>query len=107
MKHRSEHIVFLQECSSSTGGTLLTVKGFGFGENTTVTVGSESCTVVNASDAELKCRTPAVSVQTINYCLQSQEPALCLVVCLCAALPCTTMEGLQVKQQTPTCVYTG
>ncbi|XP_044027924.1 LOW QUALITY PROTEIN: PKHD1 like 1, tandem duplicate 1 [Siniperca chuatsi] len=44
---------------SVAGGTLLTVRGFGFSENTTVTVGSEECTVVYASDTELKCRTPA------------------------------------------------
>uniref|UniRef100_A0A8C4EZ61 PKHD1 like 1, tandem duplicate 2 n=1 Tax=Dicentrarchus labrax TaxID=13489 RepID=A0A8C4EZ61_DICLA len=43
---------------SVAGGTLLTVSGFGFGQNTTVTVGSEECVVVHASDTELKCRTP-------------------------------------------------
>ncbi len=42
----------------------MTVRGFGFSENTTVIVGAEKCTVVNASNTELKCRTPAVSVQT-------------------------------------------
>uniref|UniRef100_A0A3Q3K5H6 Polycystic kidney and hepatic disease 1 (autosomal recessive)-like 1 n=1 Tax=Monopterus albus TaxID=43700 RepID=A0A3Q3K5H6_MONAL len=41
------------------GGTLLTVTGFGFSQNTTVTVGSEECAVVHANDTELKCRTPA------------------------------------------------
>lgn len=46
----------------------MTVTGFGFSQNTTVTVGSEECTVVHATDTELKCRTPAVSVQTANYC---------------------------------------
>ncbi|XP_039978517.1 PKHD1 like 1, tandem duplicate 1 [Xiphias gladius] len=44
---------------SVAGGTLLTVRGFGFSQNATVTVGSEECTVVHASDTELKCRTPA------------------------------------------------
>ncbi|XP_035537797.1 PKHD1 like 1, tandem duplicate 1 [Morone saxatilis] len=43
---------------SVAGGTLLTVSGFGFGQNTTVTVGSEECVVVHAGDTELKCRTP-------------------------------------------------
>uniref|UniRef100_A0A672GWY5 Polycystic kidney and hepatic disease 1 (autosomal recessive)-like 1 n=1 Tax=Salarias fasciatus TaxID=181472 RepID=A0A672GWY5_SALFA len=46
---------------SIAGGTLLTVKGFGFSRNTTVTVGSRDCAVVHASDTELKCRTPAVT----------------------------------------------
>lgn len=54
---------FLPKCSSFTGGTLLTVRGFGFSENTTVTVGGGGCTVVHASDTELKCRTPAVREQ--------------------------------------------
>ncbi|XP_069372727.1 PKHD1 like 1, tandem duplicate 1 [Paralichthys olivaceus] len=40
------------------GGTLLTVKGFGFSQNTTVTVGSVKCTLVHTSNTELKCRTP-------------------------------------------------
>ncbi|XP_035847175.1 fibrocystin-L-like [Sander lucioperca] len=44
---------------SVAGGTLLTVRGFGFSQNSTVTVGSDECTVVHASDTELKCRTPA------------------------------------------------
>ncbi|KAK9526506.1 hypothetical protein VZT92_015203 [Zoarces viviparus] len=44
---------------SVAGGTLLTMTGFGFSQNTTVTVGSDECTVVHASDTELKCRTPA------------------------------------------------
>ncbi|XP_042362122.1 fibrocystin-L-like [Plectropomus leopardus] len=46
---------------SVAGGTLLTITGFGFSLNTTVTVGSEECTVVHVSDTELKCRTPAGS----------------------------------------------
>ncbi|XP_054461971.1 PKHD1 like 1, tandem duplicate 1 [Anoplopoma fimbria] len=46
---------------SVAGGTLLTVTGFGFSQNTTVTVGGDECAVVHASDTELKCRTPAGS----------------------------------------------
>ncbi|KAM8840499.1 PKHD1 like 1, tandem duplicate 1 isoform 3-T3 [Spinachia spinachia] len=44
---------------SVAGGTLLTVKGFGFSQSSGVTVGGAECTVVYASDTELKCRTPA------------------------------------------------
>uniref|UniRef100_UPI003AACF14E PKHD1 like 1, tandem duplicate 1 n=1 Tax=Centroberyx gerrardi TaxID=166262 RepID=UPI003AACF14E len=44
---------------SVAGGTLLTVTGFGFSRHTVVTVGSEECMTVHASDTELKCRTPA------------------------------------------------
>uniref|UniRef100_A0A8D3BAM2 PKHD1 like 1, tandem duplicate 2 n=1 Tax=Scophthalmus maximus TaxID=52904 RepID=A0A8D3BAM2_SCOMX len=54
--------------SNGLGGTLLTVDGFGFGQNSTVTVGGGECTVVHASDTVLKCRTPAVSVHTANHC---------------------------------------
>ncbi|XP_034748677.1 fibrocystin-L-like [Etheostoma cragini] len=49
---------------SIAGGTLLTVEGFGFSQNSTVIVGSDECTVVHASDTELKCRTPATPVIT-------------------------------------------
>ena len=55
----------------SPGGTLLTVKGFGFSPNTTVTLGSVECTLVYTSDTELRCRTPVVSVQTPVIPLQS------------------------------------
>ncbi|XP_065804470.1 fibrocystin-L [Labrus bergylta] len=46
---------------SLAGGTLLTVTGYGFSQDSTVTVGGKECTVVNAGDTELKCRTPAGS----------------------------------------------
>ncbi|XP_041664378.1 fibrocystin-L-like [Cheilinus undulatus] len=43
---------------SLAGGTLLTVKGYGFSQDATVTVGGEECKIVDGSDTELKCRTP-------------------------------------------------
>uniref|UniRef100_A0A8C5AWE7 PKHD1 like 1, tandem duplicate 1 n=1 Tax=Gadus morhua TaxID=8049 RepID=A0A8C5AWE7_GADMO len=46
--------------ASLPGGTLLTVSGFGFGEDTVVTVGGEECSVVDLRFDELACRTPAV-----------------------------------------------
>lgn len=45
----------------SPGGTELTVRGFGLSQNATVTVGGEDCVMMRAEDAELRCRTPAVS----------------------------------------------
>lgn len=48
------------------GGTLITVRGFGFSEDTTVTIGSNECKVVHGNDTELNCRTPAVSALTGN-----------------------------------------
>ncbi|KAM6974364.1 PKHD1 like 1, tandem duplicate 1, partial [Tautogolabrus adspersus] len=46
---------------SLAGGTLLTVTGYGFSQDSTVTVGGKGCTVIDASDTELKCKTPAGS----------------------------------------------
>lgn len=51
------------------GGTLLTVGGFGFGEDTTVTIGDKECKVVHGTDTEFNCRTPAVSALTVNNLL--------------------------------------
>lgn len=42
----------------------MTVIGVGLSQSATVTVGGEECVVVHASETELKCRTPAVSLQT-------------------------------------------
>ncbi|KAM8882915.1 PKHD1 like 1, tandem duplicate 1 [Synchiropus picturatus] len=49
---------------SLAGGTLLTVEGFGFSENSTVTVGTEECVMVDSNDLTLKCRTPAGNAGT-------------------------------------------
>ncbi|XP_030597029.1 PKHD1 like 1, tandem duplicate 1 [Archocentrus centrarchus] len=56
---------------SVAGGTLLTVKGFGFSWNTTVAVGSAECAVIDSTDTELKCRTPAGAAgsQTVTVML--------------------------------------
>lgn len=43
---------------------MLTLKGFGFSADSTVSVGAQPCHVVHASDTELRCRTPAVSRQS-------------------------------------------
>ncbi|XP_061682368.1 PKHD1 like 1, tandem duplicate 1 [Syngnathoides biaculeatus] len=53
---------------SAAGGTLLTVEGFGFSWDASVTVGGAECEVVHASPTELKCRTPAGSAgeQTVT-----------------------------------------
>lgn len=60
---------------SLAGATLLTVSGFGFDLNTTVTVGNKTCVIEDATETELKCRTPpgvagaaavAVSVGTMT-----------------------------------------
>uniref|UniRef100_A0A3B4AGA3 Uncharacterized protein n=1 Tax=Periophthalmus magnuspinnatus TaxID=409849 RepID=A0A3B4AGA3_9GOBI len=60
-----------------SGGTLLTIKGSGFDLNSTVTIGGNSCTVEDASETELKCKTPPVSQHIIIstnlgcFCLQT------------------------------------
>ncbi|KAJ0054901.1 hypothetical protein NL108_007111 [Boleophthalmus pectinirostris] len=43
---------------SLAGGTLLTITGSGFDVNATVTVGGSSCVVEDATETELKCKTP-------------------------------------------------
>lgn len=73
------------------GGTLLTVSGFGFSRNATVTVGSEECTVIHASDTELKCKTPAVSVHATNCCF------------LWMLFPCSILQEMSVKCQKHKC----
>uniref|UniRef100_A0A3B4ZUN2 PKHD1 like 1 n=1 Tax=Stegastes partitus TaxID=144197 RepID=A0A3B4ZUN2_9TELE len=51
---------FSPTSGSLAGGTLLTVSGFGFGQNSSVSVGGGECSLVHVTDTELKCRTPAV-----------------------------------------------
>ncbi|XP_019729703.1 PKHD1 like 1, tandem duplicate 1 [Hippocampus comes] len=55
---------FSPTSGSAAGGTLLTVTGFGFSWDATVTVGGAVCEVVHASPTELKCTTPAGSVDS-------------------------------------------
>ncbi|XP_075406661.1 fibrocystin-L [Tenrec ecaudatus] len=43
---------------SLAGGTLLTLSGFGFSENSKVVVGNESCNVVERDSNTITCRTP-------------------------------------------------
>lgn len=51
------------------GGTLLIVRGFGFSEDTKVTIGSKECKFVDATDTEIICRSPAVSVLSVYVSL--------------------------------------
>ncbi|XP_072530724.1 PKHD1 like 1, tandem duplicate 1 [Salminus brasiliensis] len=57
---------------SVTGGTVITVSGYGFGSNTTATIGNASCDVISVDLNQLRCRVPAGSgVQ--NLTLKSGE----------------------------------
>lgn len=42
------------------GGTLLTVTGFGFNENSKVLVANETCNVIEGDLNKITCRTPKV-----------------------------------------------
>lgn len=42
------------------GGTLLTLSGFGFNENSKVLVGDETCIVIEGDLNKITCRTPKV-----------------------------------------------
>ncbi|XP_076865903.1 fibrocystin-L-like isoform X2 [Brachyhypopomus gauderio] len=43
---------------SITGGTILTISGYGFSQDTLVTVGNASCDIINRSLQQLTCRVP-------------------------------------------------
>lgn len=51
-------VVFV--CFSYEGGTLLTLSGFGFNENSKVLVGNETCNVIEGDLNRITCRTPKV-----------------------------------------------
>uniref|UniRef100_A0AAQ5X4Y6 Polycystic kidney and hepatic disease 1 (autosomal recessive)-like 1 n=1 Tax=Amphiprion ocellaris TaxID=80972 RepID=A0AAQ5X4Y6_AMPOC len=57
---------FSPTTGSVAGGTLLTVSGFGFSQNSSVTVGGVECLLVQSTDTELKCRTPAGAAGSQN-----------------------------------------
>ncbi|KAI5615922.1 fibrocystin-L precursor [Silurus asotus] len=44
---------------SVTGGTIITVSGYGFSQDTTATVGNAQCDVINVNLNQLVCRVPA------------------------------------------------
>lgn len=67
IKHTALYFICIISHFSITGGTTLTLEGFGFGPNTVVMVGSEECIMMYASGTELKCKTPPVSVQTAKH----------------------------------------
>ena len=45
-----------------TGGTLLTINGYGFDEGATVTMGTANCPVESQIYSKIVCRTPSVSL---------------------------------------------
>ncbi|KPP78019.1 fibrocystin-L-like, partial [Scleropages formosus] len=59
-----------QAVGSVTGGTLLTVFGYGFRNDTVVLIGTGRCTIVVASLDQLKCRTPPGTLGTFAISLQ-------------------------------------
>uniref|UniRef100_A0A667X934 PKHD1 like 1, tandem duplicate 2 n=1 Tax=Myripristis murdjan TaxID=586833 RepID=A0A667X934_9TELE len=90
-----------------TGGTLLTVTGFGFSPNSTVTLGSDDCIVLHASDTELKCRTPAVSVQPANHLVPFCVDVAMLFLCR-AGQQVLTISGSNLGgQDNDSAVYVG
>ncbi|XP_077023612.1 fibrocystin-L [Tamandua tetradactyla] len=51
---------------SLAGGTLLTISGFGFNENSEVLVGNETCSVLEGNFNRITCRTPQRIEGTVN-----------------------------------------
>ncbi|XP_011607160.2 fibrocystin-L isoform X2 [Takifugu rubripes] len=70
-------ISFSPSSGSIAGGTLLTLRGFGFSEDATVIIGSKECKVVHAADTELSCRSPAGTAgsQTITVTVANLSQA--------------------------------
>ncbi|XP_004640150.1 fibrocystin-L [Octodon degus] len=54
------------DSGSLAGGTLLTLSGFGFSENSTVLVENETCNVIEGNLSRIICRTPKRSEGTID-----------------------------------------
>nr|XP_045000409.1 fibrocystin-L [Jaculus jaculus] len=66
------------ESGSLAGGTLLTLSGFGFSENSTVFVGNGTCNVIGAHLNRITCRTPkriegTVDVSVITNGIQATK----------------------------------
>ncbi|XP_054983665.1 fibrocystin-L [Sorex araneus] len=51
---------------SLAGGTLLTISGFGFSENSQVLVGTETCIVIEGNLNRITCRTPKRTEGTVD-----------------------------------------
>ncbi|XP_036421459.1 fibrocystin-L-like [Colossoma macropomum] len=56
---------------SATGGTIITISGYGFGYDTVATVGNASCDVVYVDSSQLRCRVPAGSAGAQRITLKS------------------------------------
>nr|XP_034372677.1 fibrocystin-L [Arvicanthis niloticus] len=55
--YRSQISHVWPDSGSLAGGTLLTISGFGFSENSTVLVGNETCNVIEGYFSRITCRT--------------------------------------------------
>ncbi|XP_048215228.1 fibrocystin-L isoform X1 [Perognathus longimembris pacificus] len=54
------------DSGSLAGGTLLTISGFGFSENSKVLVGNETCKVIEGDTNRITCRTPKRTEGTVD-----------------------------------------
>uniref|UniRef100_A0AAY5ETB4 Polycystic kidney and hepatic disease 1 (autosomal recessive)-like 1 n=1 Tax=Electrophorus electricus TaxID=8005 RepID=A0AAY5ETB4_ELEEL len=54
---------------SITGGTIITISGYGFSQDTTVTIGNALCFIIDMNLQQLRCRAADVHT-TIEYVLQ-------------------------------------
>ncbi|XP_044514196.1 fibrocystin-L [Gracilinanus agilis] len=58
---------------SLAGGTLLTLSGFGFSEDSKILIGNKSCDMIKGDLNEIKCRTPKASEGTFDVTLMTNE----------------------------------
>ncbi|XP_051826954.1 fibrocystin-L [Antechinus flavipes] len=56
---------------SLEGGTLLTLSGFGFAEDSKILVGNKSCNVIKGNLNEIKCRTPKGAEGTFDVTIMT------------------------------------
>ncbi|XP_066530272.1 fibrocystin-L-like [Hoplias malabaricus] len=104
---------------SVTGGTIITVSGFGFGDDAVASIGNTSCDVINVNLNQIRCRVPAglAGAQTVTLSSGGMEATAndsfiydsSLTAVITGVSPQTTtvfgqrtltVEGLNFEQQT-------
>uniref|UniRef100_A0A8C1B8X1 PKHD1 like 1, tandem duplicate 2 n=1 Tax=Cyprinus carpio carpio TaxID=630221 RepID=A0A8C1B8X1_CYPCA len=80
----SQHILqlLLYVC---TGGTILTLSGYGYNNDTAVIIGTQPCNIIKVELSQLRCIVPAV---TISFITSSLPPPLTILLEQQLILPC-------------------
>jgi len=70
-----------------TGGTILTVSGYGFRNDTAVTIGTQPCNIIEVELFQLRCTVPVVSINIVLLVLTEPLRAN-------SQKSCTTLNGM-------------